>query len=137
MPVAEMDFRPVQQAPTEGLGKAVLIKIEPPKLPIEVEMTTLSDAFEGTVELGTLATPLVRVVEAIRVRFFHDGDQVVVEAPELEEFGYGADAAQARFDLQRAIVELFHRLRVDRERLGSDLAKTLSVLERKLKPVTS
>ncbi len=50
-------------------------------------------------------------------------DQVVVEASELGEVGWGATLMLAIADLQRALAELYSSLEADQGRLSDDLSR--------------
>ena len=74
----------------------------------------------------------LRVVEPISVRKTTEAGQFVLEAPEINEFGYGDTLPEALADLQAAIAELYFTLDADKERLGSDLQAVHATLIRKL-----
>ena len=57
----------------------------------------------------------------------------VVEATELNEFGFGNNLAEALADLQAAIAELYLTLEEDQDRLGPDLSSVWDVLSRKVR----
>lgn len=59
----------------------------------------------------------------------------VVEAKELNEFGYGDNFSEAIQDLQEAIAELYLTLEDEQEQLGPDLASVWAVLSRKVRRV--
>lgn len=85
--------------------------------------------------LGSLADGRLRVREPLNVVVRADGGNVVVEADEINEFGFGTNFAEALRDLQRAIVELYFRLEEEQDRLGPDLEhvwrRLVSVLQRR------
>ncbi len=83
--------------------------------------------------LGNLRDRRLRVIEAIEVKQMTEGNQYVVEATELNEFGFGSDPSGAIKDLQAAIVELYRTLESEQKRLGPDLAKVWSTLSRKVR----
>lgn len=130
MMAVEFESRPITREDSIATGTLVSIYLAKPDV---TTLPRLPDSF-GPAVLGALGTASLHVVEPIAVRYFRDGDHVVAEAPELEEFGYGPDIAEARRDLQRTIVELRAHLTANRERLGADLVRLLGVLERKLRP---
>ena len=57
----------------------------------------------------------------------------VVEAPELNEFGFGENLPVALSDLQAAIAELYLTLEEEQERLGPDLSSVWDVLSKKVR----
>ncbi len=83
--------------------------------------------------LGSLRDGRLRVVEPIGVLPMFEGGKHVVEAPELNEFGFGDDLSEAPSDLQAAIAELYFTLATDREQLGPDLTSVWVVLSKKVR----
>jgi hypothetical protein len=97
--------------------------------PVTVVVEGPGPAIFGTdILLGSLGDARLRVQKPIRMRFTTDMGQVVAEADEIDEFGFGADIVSARLDLQRAIVELYFSLEHDQARLGADLRRVWDVL---------
>ena len=84
-------------------------------------------------KLGSLRDGRLRVVVPIEVSPMSEGGKHVVEAPELNEFGYGDNLSEALADLQAAIAELFLTLEEEQERLGPDLSSVWVVLSRKVR----
>ena len=84
--------------------------------------------------LGSLRGCL-RVVEPIEaVRTTEDG-KCVIEAPELNEFGFGDSLSEAITDLQAAILELYFTLEAEQNRLGLDLAMVWATLSQKVRKI--
>lgn len=75
----------------------------------------------------------LRLVESITVTRTVEAGQIVLEAPEINEFGYGDTHSEALADLQAAIAELYFTLDADKDRLGSDLQAVYETLVRKLR----
>lgn len=73
------------------------------------------------------------VVEPMLVRRLREAGQHVLEAPELNEFGFGDNPQEALADLQGAIAELYFTLRAEQGRLGPDLSSVWEMLNRKLR----
>ena len=94
-----------------------------------VEAASLPERFT----LDNLLNGRLRIVEPIEVKRMTEGGQHVVEATELNEFGFGDNLSAAIEDLQAAIAELYLTLESEQERLGPDLAKVWSVLSRKVR----
>ena len=69
----------------------------------------------------------IEVVQAVE-----DG-KCVVEAPEINEFGFGDNLSEAMADLQAAIAELYFTLDAEQDRLGPDLAAVWATLSRRLR----
>lgn len=82
--------------------------------------------------LGRLLDGRLRVLEAISVRFSQEEGQVVAEATEFGECGFGANHSEALSDLQRTIAELYFGLSDDRDRLGPELQRLWSVIQKKI-----
>lgn len=72
--------------------------------------------------LGSLRDGRLRVVEPIEVTLMIEGGKHVLEAPDLNEFGFGDNPSEAIADLQAAIAELYFTLEAEQRRLGPDLA---------------
>ena len=83
--------------------------------------------------LGSLRDGRLRVVEPISVSRTAEDGEVVLEAHELNEFGFGATVSDAVADLQTAIVELYFTLDTEQERLGPDLVAVRKILTRKIR----
>ena len=84
----------------------------------------------GQVLLGSLRDGRLRVYSPIRVKFTHEGQHVIAEAVELNEFGFGRNVSEAITDLQHAIVELYFTLEKEQDRLGRDLENVWSELQK-------
>ena len=83
--------------------------------------------------LGSLRDGRLRVVEPIEVVQMMEGGKYVVEATDLNEFGFGDNLSEAIADLQAAIAELYLALEADQKRLGPDLAAVWGILSRKVR----
>ena len=86
-----------------------------------------------TFTLDSLRDGRLRVVEPIGVLPMFEGGKHVVEAPELNEFGFGDNLSEALSDLQAAIAELYFTLEDDQERLGPDLSSVWAELSQKVR----
>ena len=82
--------------------------------------------------LGRLRDGRLRVVKPIDVVRTTEDGRCVVEAPELNEFGFGDNLSAAIADLQTAIAELYFTLDAEQDRLGPDLASVWDSLSQKL-----
>ena len=85
------------------------------------------------ITLDTLRDVRLRVVEPIQVVPMLEGGEHVVEATELNEFGFGETLSEALADLQAAVAELYFTLEEDQDRLGPDLSSVWDVLSRKIR----
>jgi hypothetical protein len=83
--------------------------------------------------LGSLRDGRLRVVEPIEVSPMLEGGKHVLEAQELNEFGFGDNLSEALADLQAAIAELYLTLEEEQERLGPDLSSVWDVLSQKVR----
>lgn len=94
--------------------------------------TRETSPFQDRFALGSLRDGRLRVVESVEaVRTTEEG-KCVVEAPELNEFGFGDNLSEAITDLQAAIAELYFTLEAEQDRLGPDLAMVWATLSRKV-----
>ena len=110
----------------------VILEVAPPMVELVpgenvslVGVPSLPDRFT----LGSLRDGRLRVVKPIDVVQMPMGGKFVVEAPELNEFGFGDGFSEAIADLQAAIAELYFTLETERNRLGPDLAAVWSKLD--------
>ncbi len=94
---------------------------------------TATSATPAEFTLDGLEDDRLFVVEPVAVKSMTEAGQVVLEAPEINEFGYGDTLPEALADLQAAIAELYFTLDADKERLGSDLQAVHATLVRKLR----
>ena len=74
----------------------------------------------------------LRVVKPIEVVRTAEDGKCVVEARELNEFGFGDNFSEALADLQAAIAELYFTLEAEQDRLGPDLAAVWATLSEKV-----
>ena len=86
-----------------------------------------------TLALGSLRDGRLRVVEPISVLQETEEGKCVIEAQELNEFGFGDNFSEAIQDLQEAIAELYFTLELEQEKLGPDLASVWATLSRKVR----
>lgn len=82
--------------------------------------------------LGALRHPGLRLKTPLRITFSTENEYVIVECPELNEFGYGAHLTAAIVDLQNTIAELYFTLKEEQARLGSDLSTLWATLQAKI-----
>lgn len=85
-----------------------------------------------TMLLGTVRDGRIRIVDPFKVIFVRDDDQIVAEATEINEFGFGNDFSEALLDLQRTISELYFTLAEEQDRLGPDLQNIWAILQQKI-----
>ena len=85
--------------------------------------------------LDGLAHNGLRVVEPFKIQIDVVDGTVIVDAPEINEYGEGDTLEEAMADLQASIVELFSDLDEERDRLGADLQRVYETLTRKLRRV--
>jgi hypothetical protein len=82
--------------------------------------------------LGSLGRAAIRGQAPFEIVVRADDGSVVLEAVEINEFGYGANLCEAIADLQATIVELFETLEREVERLGPDLQRVRLTLQEKV-----
>lgn len=103
-------------------------------LPIERPAAPPRPEIPEVVLLGFLRDGRLKVESPITVQPSEEGKQVIVEAKEFNEFGFGNNLSEAITDLQHAIVELYFTLERDQSRLGTDLRELWARLQRKVIP---
>jgi hypothetical protein len=113
----EVDMAPQKPEANRAMGRAVQA------LRDSFAHQPAPEAVPSAFLLGTLRHRRFRVTTGIPVEVARDGDTLVLCAVPIEEYGYGANFAEAVEDLQRTIVELFLGLRRDETRLGPDLRR--------------
>ena len=82
--------------------------------------------------LGRLRDGRLRVMKPIAVMRTAEDGKCVVEAKELNEFGFGDNLSEAIADLQAVIAELYFTLEAEQDRLGPDLAAVWATLSQKV-----
>ena len=90
-------------------------------------------SWRSTFRLGSLSDGRFRVVHPFDVGFLLDGDSLVAEAAEINEFGFGSTYSEAVRDLQATIVELYLTLRDDQANLGPDIQQVWDILNNKVR----
>lgn len=65
--------------------------------------------------------PRLKIKKAFTVHLRRYESGVAAEAPEIEEFGYGANSFEALLDLGKTIAELYLSLDADADHLSDDL----------------
>ena len=88
-----------------------------------------------TVQLGFLRDARLRMVEPFEVIIAEEDGQIVAEADELNEFGYGRNPSDAITDLQHTVAELYFTLKEDEARLGKELLNVWQTLQHKIREI--
>jgi hypothetical protein len=102
----------------ELVGTVAVTEVQPPK----------------TFTLGSLRDGRLRVSDPIEVtQMVVEGGKYVIEATELNEFGFGNNHSEAIQDLQAAIAELYLTLEAEQGRLGLDLVAVWGVISQKVR----
>lgn len=83
-------------------------------------------------QLGALRDSRLRLLEPLEVAISQEEGQILAEALELNEFGWGANLSDAISDLQRAISELYFQLDAEQQRLGAGLQAVWTTLRAKI-----
>ena len=96
------------------------------------ELTSPRIEIQKKILLGSLRDGKFKVEFPISVNVTYENEQVIVEAEEINEFGFGENISVAIADLQRAIVELYLTLEKEQDRLGEDLKKVWGILQKKI-----
>ena len=89
-------------------------------------------ASQSELHLGFLRDGRLRLREPINVAMTEEDGQIVAEAEELNEFGYGQNQTEAITDLQHTIAELYFTLEGDQDRLGIALKAVWETLQAKI-----
>jgi hypothetical protein len=113
----------------------VILEVAPPMVELVPENASLVGvpSSPDRFALGSLRDGRLRVVKPIDVVQMSMGGKFVVEAPELNEFGFGDGFSEAIADLQAAIAELYFTLETEQKRLGPDLAAVWSIISQKVR----
>lgn len=98
----------------------------------EEELPQLADT---EVLVGSLRDGRLRVSTPFLVKYMVEEPQVIAEAPEFNEFGFGGNQSEALADLQRAITELYFTLEEEQERLGADLQRVWASLQQVIQKI--
>ena len=64
------------------------------------------------------------MLEPVTLELEQEGEFYVAKCDYLGECGYGLDPISAVQDIRKTIAELYWQLKGDRDRLGSDMART-------------
>lgn len=102
-------------------------------VPIEYVGADLAPAIPSEALLGSLRDGRLRVHLPIRIKFTKEDKHIIVEAVELNEFGFGENPSEALANLQRAIAELYLTLEKEQDRLGTDLQSVWAILQEKIR----
>ena len=105
--------------------------IDPEDLRDELRSLSLPSSFG----LATLRSARLRLAEEIHVEHRIEDDLHVMEATELNEFGFAGNFCDALVDLQASIVELYSTLEAEQRQLGPDLASVWAILSSKIRVV--
>lgn len=89
-------------------------------------------AVPDQVLLGSLRDGRMRVRRAIPVKLGTEGEHIIAEAADFDEFGFGHTVSEALADLQRAIAELYFTLDQEQNRLGPDMQRVWANLQEKI-----
>ena len=112
----------------------VILEVFPPMVELIGSVSEdLASLPRGPFFLGSLRDGRLRVLEPFEVAPMLEGSKHVLEATELNEFGFGDTFSEALADLQAAIAELYFTLEEDQELLGPDLLSVWDVLSRKVR----
>jgi hypothetical protein len=91
---------------------------------------SLHSSLPDAILLGALRDRRLRVNSPLTVSVHHEADHLILEALEINEFGFGRNLSDAIVDLQHAIAELYMNLEATQDRLGPDLLVTWGALQK-------
>ena len=98
-----------------------------------IDLDAILPIIEKKVLLGIVRDPQVQVMTPFPVELSRADDAVIAAWPEADEFGHGANYAEALEDLGRSISSLFRALSRDEGSLGVDLQRVLGLLRSHLR----
>ena len=79
--------------------------------------------------LGAIPSPDLRLRKPIRLEVQREEGEVGVWSEDLEEFGYGSYLTAAIEDFQQTIIELYHTLEDEQDRLGPGMVELWNRLQ--------
>ena len=88
---------------------------------------------DDTIQLGYLRDGRLRVIKPMTVEFKIEGPHVIAEVPEINEFGFGDNQAEALIDLQHTIGELYFVLKEKQDCLGPDTERIWRSLQESIR----
>ncbi len=99
---------------------------------VKVSQNAATSATPGTLVLGSLRHPQLRLRSSLPLRVEREHDFVTVWNDALEELGYGPYLTVAVEDFQKTVVELYFSLRSDQSRLGPEMARLWQKLQERI-----
>ncbi|MDP2952816.1 MAG: hypothetical protein Q8O76_05830 [Chloroflexota bacterium] len=127
-PAEQRDDEPVVHHP----GFEAILKLTG-LVPTEyLQTASLGPPVPSELLLGSLRDGRLRVCSPITVKLMTEGEHIIAEAAELNEFGFGKNPSEALIDLQRAIAELYFTLEREQRHLGPDLQGVWATLQQKI-----
>ena len=86
----------------------------------------------GEIMVSLLLDSRLCVKTPFRVKLEQENNQIIAEAVEFNEFGFGSTVTEAITDLQHAISELYFSLAKEQDRLGPDLQNLRVMLQQNI-----
>ena len=112
----------------------IILRVAPQMVEFVGAVAVTEVQLPKTFTLGSLRDGRLRVSAPIEVtQMVVEGGKYVVEAPELNEFGFGNNLSEAIQDLQAAIAELYLTLEAEQGQLGPDLVAVWGVISQKVR----
>ena len=128
----ELIVASTQEEEVDNAGGTEAIHLEP-TVGAAWEDLDFRTSWRAAFRLGTLSDGRFRVIDPFDVVFLIDGDSLVAEAAEINEFGFGATYSEAIRDLQLTMVELYLTLSEDQANLGPDIQQVWNTLNGKIR----
>ena len=100
--------------------------------PLDYDAADWPPAVPREILLGSVRDGRLRVQSPIRVKLTQEGQNIIANAVEFNEFGFGKNPSEALADVQHAIVELYFTLDKEYDCLGSDLQRVWAELQKKI-----
>lgn len=133
LPVIKSKVEELKGQPLAPIGdEGAIVPLFEPFPPDDSWLSPLVDHLPSHIKLGALRDGRLRVISPISVNLSTEGQHVIAEAVELNEFGFGENPSEAIMDLQHTIAELYFSLEEERDRLGTDLQQVLDRLQQKI-----
>jgi len=125
--IDKLDKSPL--APLADMGGSVPSPFTPSPVSLPI---TPAPLVPTKILLGALLDGRLGVHSPITVKFASEGPNVIAEAVEFNEFGFGQNRSEALTNLQHVIAELYFALEESKGRLGADLQIVWENLQQKI-----
>ena len=125
--IDKLDKSPL--APLADMGGSVPSPFTPSPVSLPI---TPAPLVPTKILLGALLDGRLGVHSPITVKFTSEEPNIIAEAVDFNEFGFGQNHSEALADLQHAIAELYFTLEESNDQLGADLQAVWENLQQKI-----